>query len=234
LRTQKATMLSQTAAHIKSSNHAIQDSIKKGGIIMSNAIFFNTYKLKKGASVPDFLFAAEQLATEYISIQKGFISFTLLVDGDLWADFGIFETMEDARNFENPGTPHELALKFYSFINFNSCKSNIFSVARSKERRVADPGVVTFVSFKLQKDASESAFLNASDKMDSQEREGDIEISRKLLVKKDLWADMIFWTSTEGPKLAAEYEQSDAVIQEYLSFIGSVTFHRHFSVEKTF
>jgi hypothetical protein len=60
---------------------------------MLNAIFFNSYKLKKGSSVPEFLLAVEDLINGYASKQKGFISFMLLVDGETWADFGIFETM---------------------------------------------------------------------------------------------------------------------------------------------
>jgi len=54
---------------------------------MSNAVFFNAYKLKKGSSVPDFLLANEQLICEYASKQKGFISTMLMADGDLWAKF---------------------------------------------------------------------------------------------------------------------------------------------------
>ena len=97
---------------------------------MPNAIFFNTYKLKKGASVPDFLIAVENLKINYLSKQKGFISFKLLVDGETWADSTTFETMEDAKNFAEACEPNEFAEKFYSFLNFNSCKSNFFSVEK--------------------------------------------------------------------------------------------------------
>ena len=95
---------------------------------MPNVIFFNSYKLKKGASVPDFLTAAEQLNNEYISKQKGFVSFKLLVDGNTWADSTTFETMSDAKRFAEAGEPNEYALKFYSFLNMVSCKSNFFTV----------------------------------------------------------------------------------------------------------
>ena len=33
---------------------------------MSKAVFYCSFKLKKGASVPDFLLAAEKLNNEYI------------------------------------------------------------------------------------------------------------------------------------------------------------------------
>jgi len=95
---------------------------------MSKVKFFNSYKLKKGVSVSDFLIVANKLNNEYISKQKGFISFELLADKETYADCTTFETMEDAQKFAQCSEPNELAEKFYSFINFNSCKSNFFSV----------------------------------------------------------------------------------------------------------
>ena len=98
---------------------------------MSNAVFFVSYKLKKGASVQDFLLASEKLNDGYMSTQKGYISWKQLVDGETWADFLTFETMADAKSVEEAGEPNELAEKFYSFINLNSCKTHFFSVERS-------------------------------------------------------------------------------------------------------
>ena len=98
---------------------------------MSNVVFFNSYKLKKGVTVPDFLLAVEKLNSEHISKQKGYISFNLLVDGEIWADSTIFETMDDAKIFSESSEPNEFAERFYSFINLNSCKTHYFSVERS-------------------------------------------------------------------------------------------------------
>ena len=95
---------------------------------MSKVVFFNSYKLKKGAAISDFLVAVEDLKSNYISKQKGFVSFKLLVDGETWADSTTFETMEDAKKFAEAEEPNEFAEKFYSFLNFNSCRSNFFSV----------------------------------------------------------------------------------------------------------
>jgi hypothetical protein len=101
---------------------------------MSKAVFYCSFKLKKGASVPDFLLSAEKLNNEYISKQKGYISWQQLADGDTWADYLTFETMEDVKNFEaNAGNSGELAKNFYSFINLNSCKVNYFIIERSYE-----------------------------------------------------------------------------------------------------
>ncbi len=98
---------------------------------MPKTIFFNSYKLKKGVSVPDFLLAVERLTNGYISKQKGYMSFDLLVDGDTWADSTAFETVEDAKRFAQASGPNELAEHFYSFINLSSCKSHFFSVEQS-------------------------------------------------------------------------------------------------------
>lgn len=101
---------------------------------MPNAVFYCSFKLKKGASVPDFLIAAEKLNNEYISKQKGYISWKQLVDGDTWADFLTFETMEDVKKFEaDSGNSGELAKTFYSFIQMVSCKVNYFTIERNYE-----------------------------------------------------------------------------------------------------
>ena len=99
---------------------------------MSNAIYYVSFKLKKSASVSEFLLAAEALNNEFISKQKGYVSWKQLVDGDTWADIITFETMADLKNFEEVSrNPDELALKFYSFINMNSCKAHQFSVEKT-------------------------------------------------------------------------------------------------------
>jgi len=98
---------------------------------MSNVVFFNSYKLKKGVSVPDFLEAADQLIKERASKQKGFISSKIAVDGETWADFTIFETMEDAKAFAEASDTSGLAEKFYSFLNVNSCITRFFTVEAS-------------------------------------------------------------------------------------------------------
>ena len=99
---------------------------------MSKAVYFVSFKLKKGASVPEFLLAAQTLNDEFISKQKGYVSWEQFVDGDTWADMCTFESMDDLKNFEAASrNPSETALKFYSFINLNSCKSHHFSLQKA-------------------------------------------------------------------------------------------------------
>jgi len=101
---------------------------------MANAILYISFKLKKGASVPDFLAAAERLNDEHISKQKGYISWKQLCDDrGRWADMCTFETLEDAKAFEanskkNP-TPL-VAKEFYSFINLFTCRMRFYTVEK--------------------------------------------------------------------------------------------------------
>ena len=92
---------------------------------MSKGVFFCSYKLKKGVSVPDFLFAAKELNDKYISKQKGYISWQQLElnSDDTWADLLTMESMEDVLNFEenSKNADNPLAQNFYSFINLSSC-----------------------------------------------------------------------------------------------------------------
>ena len=99
---------------------------------MSNAVWFISYKLVKGASVPDFLVASENCNNEVLSKKKGFISWQVLAKGDTWVDLVTWETMEDAVNAEkNESEPPPAAQKFYSFIDFGSLKMQAYSVERS-------------------------------------------------------------------------------------------------------
>jgi len=102
---------------------------------MSNAVYYVSYKLKRGASVPDFLLAAEKLNNEHISKQKGYISWKQLYDEkkDRWADYCTFETMDDLNTFlEVSRNPGELAKKFYSYMRRNPFyfKTHFFTVKK--------------------------------------------------------------------------------------------------------
>ena len=99
---------------------------------MPNAVWFITYKLVKGASVSDFLLAAEECNNEVLSKNKGFISWKQLRYDDMWADFVTWETMDDAiRAEKSDGEPNHVAQKFYSFLDFCSLKQQVYTVERS-------------------------------------------------------------------------------------------------------
>jgi len=101
---------------------------------MPKAIYFVSYKLKKGAAATDFLAASKRLDDEFISKQKGYVGWEQYFDAkrETWADSLVFESMDDLENFlEQSRNPNETALNFYSFINSNSCKTYHFSLERS-------------------------------------------------------------------------------------------------------
>ena len=98
---------------------------------MSKTILMITFKLKKSASVEDFLIASKNLNDKYMSKQKGYVSWKQLRDDDMWIDFLTFETYENAKAIEKNSNPDELALKFYSFINCASCKVQYFKLEKS-------------------------------------------------------------------------------------------------------
>ena len=52
---------------------------------MAQVAFHNSYKLKKGVSTAEFVRVVEQLNREYISKQRGYLSFELFLDGETWA-----------------------------------------------------------------------------------------------------------------------------------------------------
>ena len=98
---------------------------------MSNAVMFISYKLVKGASIPDFLIASEKVHNEFMSKQKGYISWKVLVDGDIWADVLTWETMDDAQNAMGAGGTNTANQEFFALLGQESVKVQIFAVEKS-------------------------------------------------------------------------------------------------------
>jgi len=71
-----------------------------------------------------------------MSKQKGYISWKQLVEGEMWADLLIFETMDDAQNVMKTSSTEDFAKnafahEFFSFIDQESAKIHLFSVQKS-------------------------------------------------------------------------------------------------------
>jgi len=99
---------------------------------MPNAVWFISYKLVEGTSLTDFLLASEKCHNEVLSKRKGFISWKVLLDGDTWVDLVTWETMKDAENAESDdGDINPIAQDFYSYIDPNSLKHQLFSVEKN-------------------------------------------------------------------------------------------------------
>jgi len=95
---------------------------------MKNAIWTCEYKLKNNIDEREFLNASEVLGEDYISKQKGFISWKQAKGNGVWVDVLQWESMEDAKAFESSGGGGELAERFYSFINLMSCRVRCYEV----------------------------------------------------------------------------------------------------------
>ncbi len=85
----------------------------------------------EGASVQAYLAASQKVRDEILGIQKGFISWQVLKDGDTWADLIIWETPEDAKNAETAGQGNPNAQEYYSYMDFSSMKNQMFTVEKS-------------------------------------------------------------------------------------------------------
>ena len=97
---------------------------------MANAVSYNSYRLKGGVSISDFLLSTNTLINEFASKQKGWISSKTLVDGDIWADFTVFETIDDLEAFVPLCSKSNLAKKCWSYMDLNTLKSHRFLVER--------------------------------------------------------------------------------------------------------
>jgi len=100
-------------------------------MLMSNVVMFISFNLVKGASVSEFLLASEKLNNEFMSKQKGYISWKQLVDGETWVDLLTWETIEDAKNVDEVSCTDALALDYYSFVDQESCKVQLFTIKKS-------------------------------------------------------------------------------------------------------
>ena len=98
---------------------------------MSNAVWLISFKLKKGVSEEDFLFASKKCHDEVLSKQKGFISWEVFREGDTWVDLVKWETIEDAKNGETAGAGNPAAKVFYSFINMSTCRLQLYSLEKT-------------------------------------------------------------------------------------------------------
>jgi len=83
---------------------------------MSNAIEFVSFSIRKGKFVSDFLLASDKFQCEFLSKQKGYISRKLLVDGSKWADYVLWETVEDVQNAYEAAPESAAAREYISYM----------------------------------------------------------------------------------------------------------------------
>ena len=92
---------------------------------MAKAAWIFSYKLKNNISEEQFMELTQNLHDEIISKVKGFISWEHFLQKDIWTDFVLWETLEDAHNATKVGQGKDVTKDFYACIQMNTCKALI-------------------------------------------------------------------------------------------------------------
>lgn len=98
------------------------------------------------------------------------------------------------------------------------------------------PNVIEYASFNLRAGVSTPDFLLASDRFNDlflSAQHG--YVSRKLLAKDGMWADLVVWETMDDAVNALNAANNDAVAVEYVSLMDekSIAFH-HFTIQKSY
>jgi len=83
---------------------------------MSKAIMSITFKLKENVSSAEFLQASDKIQEDYVCKCKGYVSRKLYVQGDIWTDVIIWETMNDAESSMGESEQNPSAVNFLALI----------------------------------------------------------------------------------------------------------------------
>ncbi len=97
---------------------------------MSKTAWIFSYKLKKNISDKHFMDITQKLHDEIISKAKGFISWEHYVHDNVWTDFVLWETNEDANNATTIGQGKEVTAEFYACIQMNTCRALISDLVK--------------------------------------------------------------------------------------------------------
>ena len=92
---------------------------------MAKTAWIFSYKLRKNVSAEEFMERTQRLHDEVISQAKGFISWEHYVQGDVWTDFVLWETEEDANHATTVGQGTEVTERFYACIQMQTCRALI-------------------------------------------------------------------------------------------------------------
>lgn len=97
---------------------------------MATTAWIFSYKLKKNVSGEKFIEITKRLHDEVVSKARGFISWEHYLQDDIWTDFVLWETEEDANNATTIGQGKEAAKNFYACIQMNTCRALISQLVK--------------------------------------------------------------------------------------------------------
>ncbi len=90
---------------------------------MSKAAWFFSYKIKKNVTKEEFIEITKKLHDNVISKVKGFISWEHFQHDNLWTDYVLWETYDDAINAMKAGQGKDEAKYFYNCIQLYTCRT---------------------------------------------------------------------------------------------------------------
>jgi len=64
---------------------------------LANVAEFQSFKLKEGIAASVFLLASDRFNSEFLSKQKGYISYKVFSEGDTWYDLLVWESVENIK-----------------------------------------------------------------------------------------------------------------------------------------
>ncbi|MCI8271816.1 MAG: hypothetical protein HFG16_05835 [Erysipelotrichaceae bacterium] len=92
---------------------------------MAKTAWIFSYKLKKNVSEEVFIERTQKLHDDIIAKAKGFISWEHYVQGNVWTDFVLWESEEDAQNATTVGKGKAVTEEFYACIQMTTCRALI-------------------------------------------------------------------------------------------------------------
>lgn len=97
---------------------------------MAKTAWIFSYKIKKNVSREQFIEVTQKLHDEVISKAKGFISWEHYLQDNIWTDFVLWESEEDAQNATTIGQGMEVTENFYACIQMHTCRTLISQLVK--------------------------------------------------------------------------------------------------------
>ncbi len=97
---------------------------------MSKKVMMCSFELAEGVSIPDFSAAAEKINNEFISKEKGYISWQQFVNWNKWIDLLTWESIEDLNNFEQASCNTPIAGEYFKFLKEDSIEMEVYDLTK--------------------------------------------------------------------------------------------------------